>query len=90
MKHRDDEISPHLRKLMNDLAKQLDTTFNGDATGLDRKNGFMLLVFPFDEVSGKGRSNYISNASRADMIVMLKELVRRFEGQPEIKGGTRQ
>ena len=35
----------------------------------------------------EGRCNYISNgADRKDIVVMLKEQIKRFEGQPEMKG----
>jgi hypothetical protein len=82
----DAPIEPRLIKLMNIVAATLDVTFNGDNKGDDRKNGFILLVFPFDEVDGDGRCNYISNAERHDVVVMLKEQIKRFEGQPEVRG----
>ena len=69
---------------MNALARGIDESFNGDAKGVDRKVGFVLLVFPFGE--NEGRCNYISNADRNDIVTMLKEQVARFEGQPEMKG----
>ena len=70
---------------MNTIAGSLDKVFNGDKRGKDRTTGFVLLVFPFDAAEG-ARTNYISNADRRDIIVSLKEIVARFEGQPEIKG----
>jgi hypothetical protein len=30
--------------------------------------------------------NYISNARREDVIMLLKEQLARFEGQPEVSG----
>jgi hypothetical protein len=49
-----------------------------------QKTGFVLLVFPFQ---GEGRCNYISNgADRRDIVVLMKEQIRRFEGQPEMEG----
>ena len=70
---------------MNDVARGLDEVFNGDAKGSDRKVGFVLLVFPFG--NSDGRCNYISNgADRKDIVVMMKEQIKRFEGQPEVKG----
>jgi len=42
-------------------------------------------MFPFDTPEG-ARTNYISNADRRDIVVALKEIVARFEGQPELKG----
>lgn len=81
----DAPIEEKYRTQMNDLARVLDVVFNGSAKGRDRQTGFVLLVFPFGEK--KGRCNYISNgADRRDIVVMLKEQIARFEGQPEIKG----
>jgi hypothetical protein len=81
----DAPIEPQYRELMNSVAHGLDRVFNGDAKGADRKTGFVLLVFPFG--SEDGSCNYISNgADRRDIVVMLKEQIKRFEGQPEMKG----
>ena len=81
----DAPIEDRFRELMNGAAKGLDDVFNGTDRGKDRKVGFVLLVFPFD--SADGRCNYISNgADRKDIVVMMKEQIKRFEGQPEMKG----
>jgi hypothetical protein len=81
----DAPIEPEYREKMVGVAQALDEAFNGEAKGDARKVGFVLLVFPFGE--GEGRCNYISNgADRKDIIVMLKEQIKRFEGQPDIKG----
>jgi hypothetical protein len=81
----DGPIEDAYRATMVGVAKALDETFNGEEKGQDRKTGFVLLVFPFGEA--EGRCNYISNgASRDDIVVMLKEQIKRFEGQPEMKG----
>ena len=81
----DAPIEPEYFVKMNDVAKALDIMFNGDAKGKDRKNGFVLLVFPFGDT--EGRCNFISNgADRRDIVVMFKEMIARFEGQPEMKG----
>jgi hypothetical protein len=81
-----DEIEHKHRAQMNALAEAVDRTLNGDVRGKRRAVGFVLLVFPY---SKKGRCNYISNgAERADMIAMFKELIARFEGQPEGQSGT--
>jgi hypothetical protein len=72
---------------MKAMAKALDAMFNGEAKGKERKVGFILLVFPFGE--GEGRCNYISNgADRKDVVTMFKEQIKRFEGQPDIKGSA--
>lgn len=81
----DAPIQPEFVRLMNKVMGVLDEAFNPGERGKDRKVGLILLVFPFGE--GEGRCNYISNgADRKDIVVMLKEQVARFEGQPEMKG----
>lgn len=71
-----DEIEPHYKLLMNDVAGVLDEGF--------RPYGFALLIFPFD--GSDGRMNYISNASRAGMVKALRELIRKFEAEyPECR-----
>ena len=85
----DKPISPEFRATMNAIADTIDETFNGDKRGADREVGFVLLVFPFKDAAGKkyqGRANYISNANRDDIVVLLKEQLARFEGQPDIRG----
>jgi hypothetical protein len=68
-------------EMMNKIAHALDGMFNGDARGKARKTGFVLMVFPFDDQSG--RCNYISNgADRKDIVILMKEQIARFEGQP--------
>ena len=70
---------------MNAIATVLNETFNGKLKGDARKTGFVLLVFPFGEK--EGRCNFISNgADRRDIVTLFKEMIRRFEGQPEVKG----
>jgi hypothetical protein len=81
----DAAIEGRYREQMRDLAAVLDEFFNGDAKGVDRKTGFVLMVFPFG--AQDGRCNYISNgADRRDIVTMMKEQIARFEGQPEMKG----
>lgn len=71
---------------MNALARMLDEVFNGDLKGNDRTVGFVLMVFAFDDIEG-GRCNYISNgADRRNMVTLMKEMIARFEGQPEQSG----
>lgn len=80
----DAPIEPKLRDIMNALAHGIDRFLNGDAKDNEAQNGFVLLVFPFE--GHEGRCNYISNANREDIVVLLKEQLRRFEGQPDMKG----
>lgn len=81
------KIEQKYRAEMRALAQNLDEIFNGDAKGHDRTNGFVLLVFPFGGPEG-ARTNYISNADRKDMLVALKEIVARFEGQADVRGSA--
>jgi hypothetical protein len=81
----DAPIDPAYREKMNQIVYALDEVFNGTARGDDRKVGFVLLVFPFGEQ--EGRCNYISNgADRRDIVTLFKEQIKRFEGQPDMKG----
>lgn len=83
----DAPIQGETRNQMQAFADVLDDMLNGDKHGPDRKWGFCLLVFPFgDNPTGQHRANYISNARREDIVVLLKEQLARFEGQPAAKG----
>lgn len=82
----DAPIQQEYRDQMNSLARGLDMLLNGDAKGADRKTGFVLLVFPFGNADGS-RCNFISNgADRRDVVTLMKEMIARFEGQPEMSG----
>jgi hypothetical protein len=75
----DGPIEPAYVEKMQALAGALDQMFNGDQRGDGRETGFVLLVFPFGEK--EGRCNYISNgADRADIVTLLREQIKRFEG----------
>ncbi len=82
----DAPIQEQYRAQMQAIAEVLDEAFNGAAKGSGRQTGFVLMVFPYGDVEG-GRTNYISNgADRRDVVVLMKEMIARFEGQPEIQG----
>lgn len=84
----DAPIEEAYRDQMAHLAMAIDRYFNGEAKAKDRKTGFVLMVYPFnDEGRTDGRCNYISNgADRRDVVTLMKEMIARFEGQPEMKG----
>lgn len=83
----DAPIENRFREQMNSIASALDSLFNGDTKGAKREVGFVLLTFPFG--SNNGRCNFISNgADRKDLVILFKEMVQRFEGQPEMKGNA--
>lgn len=78
MPDNDEPIQPEISQQMKCWAEVLDDTFNGkDCKSEDRKYGFALFVFKFDEVEGDQRMNYISNATRRDMIKAMKEFIAR-------------
>jgi hypothetical protein len=82
----DKPISEEYRKQMVMLARYLDRIFNGKTVGPERKTGFVLMVFPYGEHM-TSRCNYLSNgADRKDVVVLMKEMIARFEGQPELTG----
>ena len=82
----DAPIQQSYRVQMNTIASVLDETFNGEAKGSERSVGFVLLVFPFGGAEG-ARCNFISNgADRKDVVALMKEMIARFEGQPELQG----
>jgi hypothetical protein len=78
----DGPIEARYKQVMQALGTGIDKILNGKANSPDPKNGFVLLVFPFDDHGG--RCNYISNARRKDIVLMLKEQIKRFEGQPDV------
>lgn len=84
----DAPIEEAYRAQMQAVAVTLDEFFNGRAKGRARATGFVLLVFPFGEGKADAeRCNFISNgAGRRDIVTLMKEMIARFEGQPEMEG----
>jgi hypothetical protein len=84
----DQPIQPEFYERMNELARLLDMAFNGEKKGKARPTGFVLLVYPFGNLEkGDARCNFISNgADRKDLVMLFKEMITRFEGQPEQTG----
>ena len=82
----DAPIEAAYRAQMNIIAAALDEFLNGKLKGNARQVGFVLLTFPFGD-DPKGRCNFISNgADRRDVVTLMKEMIARFEGQPELSG----
>lgn len=67
-----ESIEPGMAEIMNATASSLAKIFPGMA--------FALFVFPPD--SPDGRANYISNASRGEMVKVLEEFTTRHKAQP--------
>ncbi len=77
----DEPVEIDVRDAMNRLAHALDQILNGKDVLItqQRKNGFVLLLFPYDDESG--RCNYVSNgADRKDIIKICETLIERFKG----------
>ena len=68
-------IEPEYAAKVERLGRFLEEVLNED--DLERRTGFMLLVFRFEDDSG--RCNYISNARREDVKQLLQEQLARFE-----------
>lgn len=69
------------------VTQAIDEFFNGETRGGDRKVGFVLMVFPYGDTTG--RCNYMSNgADRKVVVTLMKEMIARFEGQPETGGSA--
>ena len=81
----DEMIEAKYAAQMQGVAEALDDTFNGAAKHPNKKVGFVLLLFEYG--THDGRANYISNgADRKDIVTLFKEMIARFEGQPEMTG----
>lgn len=71
---------------MKQVSQVIDLIFN-DPDEKDKKTGFVLMVFPFGD--SRSRVNFMSNgADRSDVVALMKEVIARFEGQPEMSGSA--
>lgn len=70
-------IEPKYAEIMKALAEGIDGIVNPDPEHKD--TGFILMLFPL--AGHEGRCNYISNGSRDDIRVLLREQLARFEGR---------
>jgi hypothetical protein len=83
----DQPIDPRYQAEMKALACGLDELLNGPPVpGEPRTTGFVLMVFEL--TNHGGRCNYISNARREDIVVLLREQLGRFTGNPDTQGTT--
>ncbi|MDP2150046.1 MAG: hypothetical protein Q8K13_10440 [Parvibaculum sp.] len=80
----DGPVTEKYREQMTAIMATLDEFMN--TPGEKRSVGIVVLTFPFGETP-EGRCNFMSNgADRKDLVVLFKEMIARFEGQPEMKG----
>jgi hypothetical protein len=84
----DAPIEDQYYQMMSALMRTIDEFINGPK-GPDyiKRNGIVIMMFPFEGFDG--RCNYMSNgASRQDIVILMREMIARFEGQPEIRGNA--
>lgn len=79
-------IQSQYREMLNELARELDARFNPTLPGLGgargpRKIGFFLTLFEFGD---QRRMNYISNAEKVDVKVMLRDIADRIEAREKM------
>lgn len=74
----DAPIQSQYREMLNDVAAGIDDVLNGETR--PKKIGFALFMFGFGHIEAN-RVNYISNASREDMLVAVREWLARAEGR---------
>lgn len=70
---------------MQTLARLVDSAMCKMQSATGPKLGFALLVFELDKPQGS-RTNYVGSCRREDILVALKEVVARWEGQPHQAG----
>lgn len=81
----DKPVEPEVIKQMEAIARTLDEFLNEGKLGEARPWGFVVMIFPFGDQTG--RCNFMSNgADRREIVVLMKEMIARFEGQAEVKG----
>ncbi len=82
----DGPVQEQYQEKMTRVMNALDGFVNGGAKGNDRTTAIVVLMAPFDETY-KGRCNFMSNGvDRRGLVVLFKEMIARFEGQPEMSG----
>lgn len=73
MIEKEQPVEEHIRELMETIGQILLRAIQET----DANYGFALLMF---EYGAEGRMNYISSASRRDMVAALKEFIAKNEG----------
>lgn len=81
-------IQASLQEKLHAVAAVIDEFFNGEKRGKDAEVGFVIMAFPFGEY--EGRCNYMSNARREDIKVLLREQLSYFEGMPDAQKFSKQ
>jgi hypothetical protein len=80
-------VDPRYIEAMKIVGRAIDTMFNPDGPK-QRTVGWIVITFAFGPTKEGDRVNYMSNAERADVVTMLKEQLRYFEGQSDKHRGN--
>lgn len=74
------------RALMTAMAEATDEVLNGEAMRANPDYGFVLIAFPFPELTApEPLCNFISNADRADLLRIITALAKRLEKEAETR-----
>ena len=80
-------VQEEIHKQMTAIMGAIDDFLNRGQKGNDRAWGVVIMMFPSGDVDG--RCNYMSNgADRRDIVTLMREMIARFEGQPETRGSA--
>ena len=81
----DAPVEAEYHEKMTAVIQAIDEFFNGKAKAPHKQIGVVMMVFRYGDEPG--RCNYMSNgADRQDVVTLMKEMIARFEGQPEMQG----
>ena len=81
----DAPVQAEYHEKMTAIMQALDEFLNDGAKAPNKKVGLVVMMFPYGDTTG--RCNYMSNgADRRDVVTLMKEMIARFEGQPEVSG----
>jgi hypothetical protein len=85
MKGADGPIDSKFQNIMGTLAHAIDQLVNKDKK--PPENGFVLIVFPFGLMDGQ-KVNYVTNARREDLIILMRGQIARLEGMSGGEGNA--
>lgn len=77
-----------LARILADNVTEVLSEYGALAPKTDRKVGFCLMCFTFDQRPGEGWSTYVSNAQRIDMIRAIDEFLQKLKTDPKTPGRT--
>ena len=81
----DAPVQADYQKMMTAIMQGIDELLNPDKETKGRATGILIMMFPYGDHSG--RCNYMSNgADRRGVVILMKEMIARFEGQPDVTG----